>query len=270
MLVIIRDSKWYQEMIYSSIRRIQREPSNNSKGATSLQSTSIRPLLIVELAHQQYATLDEYVAFARSNDDTISADIKVSLLSDVADALGAVHTCGVVHGDIKPQNILIFKNHDGSLIAKLSDFGGCYASVDGTQPKSQPELFVNGLAGTDYWNAPEASSREHPSFGRKTRDHYSLGLVAFYLLFEDVPFGDDSDGSALNLERIAGLKHNPREMGRLVLEKFHSHWRLGGSQEALEKLASMKPFYDRQEKFQELYKMTQVSGNHWCRRRRLD
>lgn len=248
------------DLLAVSWEEVQDEPSDNGDRNTSLLSMSIRPLLIVELAYQQYPTLDEYVAFARSNNETISADMKVSLLSDVADALSAVHSCGVVHGDIKPQNILIFRNQDGSITAKLSDFGGCYASEEGNQIKSQAGTTVNGLAGTEYWNAPEAASREHPSFGRETRDYYSLGLVTFYLLFEDLPFGDDADGSASNLEKIARLKHNPLEMLQLVLEKFYSHWRLGGSREALEALASVKPFYDRQEKFQELYKTKKVNN----------
>ena len=247
------------DLLAISWEEIQGESPGNGGGSTSLRTVSIRPLLIVELAYQQYPTLDEYIAFARSNNETISANIKVSMLSDVADALSAVHSCGVVHGDIKPQNILLFRNQDGSLIAKLSDFGGCYASEEAKQLSSRIGNTLNGLAGTEYWNAPEATSREHPSFGLETRDYYSLGLVTYYLLFEDLPFGDDTNRSTLNLESIAKLKHNPLEMRRVVLNKFYSHWRLGGSQEALRALASVEPFYDRQEKFQALHKTNQVS-----------
>ena len=245
------------DLLAISWEEIEGESHGNDGRSTSLRSVSIRPLLIVELAYQQYPTLDEYITFAKSNNEAISADVKVSILSDVADALSAVHACGVVHGDIKPQNVLLFRDQDGSLIAKLSDFGGCFASEEAKQLNT-----LNGLAGTEYWNAPEATSRENPSFGLETRDYYSLGLVTYYLLFEDLPFGDDASRSTLNLESIAKLKHNPLEMRRVVLNKFYSHWRLGGSQEALRALASVEPFYDRQEKFHALHKTNQVSHHY--------
>ena len=235
------------------------DDAGDGENATWLPPKSIRPLLILELAYQQHPTLDEYVSFAKSSDQSISADIKASLLSDVADALSAVHTLKVIHGDIKPQNVLIFMSQDGSLVAKLSDFGGCYSSDDEAQLDSQLMAFTNALAGTEYWSAPEVALREHPAFTRETRDYYSLGLIALYILFEEAPFGNDDDGSYSHLERIAKLKNDPLDLYRLLLGKFYARWRLGGNQQALRSLASVKPFYDRQEKFHELYENEEVS-----------
>ena len=258
------------DLMAVSWEEVHGEICDDSQGTTSFSSISIRPLLIVELADQQHATLSDFMAFTKLKKDTVSMDLKVSFLSGVADALSAVHACGVVHGDIKPQNILIFTHHDGSLIAKLSDFGGCHNPEDGNQPNLQAEYIIDGLAGTEYWNAPEAISREHPDFGLVTRDHYSLGLVAFYLLFEELPFGNDTDSRASNRERIARLKDDLREMRQLVLKRFHTRWRLGGSERGVKELASVQPFYDRQEKFQELYKAAEVGEVQHFQSYRLD
>jgi len=73
-----------------------------------------------------------------------------------------MHSCSIVHGDIKPQNILIFD--DG---IKLSDFG-CSAIIDGVNKQS--------LAGTIRYNAPEVLISSRSMF---ESDIWSLGCV-FY------------------------------------------------------------------------------------------
>jgi serine/threonine protein kinase len=248
------------DLLAISWEEVQDEPINDHATKPSLDSVSIKPLLVVELAYPTYPTLGEYYTFARSHEETISADVRVSLLSDVADALSAIHKCAVMHGDIKPQNVLIFRRRqDGSLIAKISDFGGCYVSEEMEQTNPQLKSYTYNLAGTEYWNAPEAASREHPGFSRETRDYYSLGLLAFYILFEAMPFGDDRDSSAVNMERIAKIKDDPTEMRMLVRAKFDSCWRLAGNNEVLIELISIKGFRERHEKLQALYKSEQVN-----------
>ncbi|KAL8877470.1 MAG: hypothetical protein Q9198_004520 [Flavoplaca austrocitrina] len=215
---------------------------------------SIRPLLVTELACQQYPTLEEYFNYARSHDKTITAHSKLSLISDVASALSAVHICGVIHGDIKPQNVLLFRQElGGPLIAKISDFGGCHASEELERTNPQLKDFIYSLAGTEYWNAPEAASRDDPNFGTETRDYYSFGLLALYILFEEPPFGDESDCSTVNMQRIAAIKSDTTRMQQLLNTKFNSHWRLAGStREALAELSSVQGFYERQGKLQTL------------------
>lgn len=131
------------DLLAISWEEVQDEPIDDHANKPPLDSLSIRPLLVVELAYQTYPTLEDYFTFAKLHDEMISADVKVSLLSDVADALSAVHKCGVVHGDIKPQNVLIFqRRQDGSLIAKLSDFGGYYVSEEMKHTNPQLKNFT--------------------------------------------------------------------------------------------------------------------------------
>jgi len=87
---------------------------------TAVSSCDIYPILVMELACPQYPTLGDLV---KSDSITLSLPVKLSLLRDVFEAISMIHDLGVVHGDLKPDNVLIFRATDGKLTAKISDFG---------------------------------------------------------------------------------------------------------------------------------------------------
>ncbi|CAG9981790.1 unnamed protein product [Clonostachys byssicola] len=94
------------------------------------------------------------------------------LCSHIAAAIDAIHQCSVIHGDIKPRNVLIFDQRDG-LVAKLADFG---LSIAGEA--------VARLGGTPGWQAPEVERGECLTVnGMKKADMYSFGLVAWKTIF---------------------------------------------------------------------------------------
>jgi serine/threonine protein kinase len=100
------------------------------------------------------------------------------LVSQIADALGAVWQAGVVHRDIKPDNILVGPN--GS--AKLIDFGLAMSEVlQAGRTDISPEL-----AGTAAYLAPEqakdAGTVDHRA------DIYSLGVTLYEALTGRLPF----------------------------------------------------------------------------------
>ena len=82
-----------------------------------------------------------------------STDAKHCLCLGVAEGLRHVHSCGIVHGDMKPDNILVTKSADPliPLEAKLTDFG---AFIDLNSPQSIPWTY-DMYAGTKGWRAPE-------------------------------------------------------------------------------------------------------------------
>lgn len=84
---------------------------------------------------------------------------------------------GVIHGDIKPQNVLVFKRDDGGTTFKVSDFGysTLVAGKEGTVvlPKSRP------------WHAPEHHFGDFKVADAKKTDVYSFGILCLWILFRD-------------------------------------------------------------------------------------
>jgi serine/threonine-protein kinase len=100
----------------------------------------------------------------------------VEVLREVLRALGAAHARGIIHRDVKPQNILV-RASDGAI--KLTDFGVARA-LDGV------DLTTSGAApGTAHYMAPEQGSGEPVT---PATDLYAAGVVFFELLSGELPF----------------------------------------------------------------------------------
>jgi serine/threonine protein kinase len=117
-------------------------------------------------------------------------------IAEMAGALAAAHRKGVIHGDVKPANILI--TEDGRV--KLMDFG--MARVAAREQSSRP------LSGTPAYWCPEQIMGK-PQDGRS--DLFSLGIVLYELLTRQRPFDADSLQGVCN--RI--LSHEPLPVSHL-------------------------------------------------------
>jgi serine/threonine-protein kinase len=96
----------------------------------------------------------------------------LSILADVAAALQYAHGRGVIHRDVKPENILL---HEGRAV--IADFG-IAAPVN---PAERERLTQTGMAlGTPSYMSPEQASGDRALDGRT--DIYSLGAVAYEML----------------------------------------------------------------------------------------
>src|SRR4051812_38673819 len=105
-------------------------------------------------------------------------DQTVRVLRDVADALAYAHTHGVVHRDIKPDNILIDRASGRPVV---TDFGIARAAAGETR------LTVTGVAvGTPAYMSPEQALGEREIDGRS--DLYSLAVVGYHMLVGETPF----------------------------------------------------------------------------------
>ncbi|MDO8665153.1 MAG: serine/threonine-protein kinase, partial [Gemmatimonadales bacterium] len=98
------------------------------------------------------------------------------LLQEVAWALAYAHLRGIVHRDVKPDNILI---EQGTGRAMVSDFGIARAG------ETSGSTAVGEIIGTAQYMSPEQASGEKVD-GRS--DIYSLGIVGFYALSGKLPF----------------------------------------------------------------------------------
>jgi serine/threonine-protein kinase len=103
----------------------------------------------------------------------------VAYAIEISRALGAAHDRGIVHRDVKPQNVLVDRAGSG----KVTDFG-IARTLD------QKSLTAAGrVLGTTDYVSPEQAMGE-PVTGQS--DIYSLGIVLFEMLTGDVPFHGDS------------------------------------------------------------------------------
>ena len=112
----------------------------------------------------------------------------VGVLKDVTRALAYAHSVGIVHRDIKPDNIML----SGSA-ALVTDFGVAKALTAarnrGTQPKDKEGHSITGVGislGTPQYMAPEQAAAD-PNADHRV-DLYALGIVSYEMLVGSPPF----------------------------------------------------------------------------------
>jgi serine/threonine-protein kinase len=112
----------------------------------------------------------------------LPVDEAIAYAIEIARALGAAHARGIVHRDVKPQNVLV--DQEGS--AKVTDFGIARLT-------DESGLTAEGrvLGTTDYVSPEQALG--HDVNGQS--DIYSLGIVLFEMLTGDVPFHGENQVS---------------------------------------------------------------------------
>ncbi|MBI2408384.1 MAG: serine/threonine protein kinase [Gemmatimonadetes bacterium] len=109
------------------------------------------------------------------------------ILREVADALQFAHERGVVHRDIKPDNILVEAATGRSMV---TDFGIARAA------QAEVRLTATGIAvGTPAYMSPEQAMGEREVDGRA--DIYSLGIVGYQMLAGELPFSAANTPSML-------------------------------------------------------------------------
>ena len=144
-----------------------------------------------------------------------------------------------MHGDIKPQNVLVFKENKGRYRARVTDFGYATQFAD--------ERSLVRLPISLPWNAPEHNrlNREWiPSQARKA-DMFSFGLTCFWLVFE--PFLSGSLESNLTIgfasapeeTSLMTISRNKKELQRVMQGLIAAHTELEGH-----KAAALKTYFD--------------------------
>ncbi len=122
----------------------------------------------------------ESLAARLDREMVLDVDTTRTMLAQVADALDHAHKQGIVHRDIKPDNILI---DDTTGRALLTDFG--IARAD-TLSAGTNLTQVGAVMGTPHYMSPEQATAEPGIDGRS--DLYSVGVVAYQMLSGTLPF----------------------------------------------------------------------------------
>ena len=153
------------------------------------------PVLFMEAAMM---TLTEFLKV--ENEDLMGerpADIKYQLSLDIVAGLEALHSLHIVHGDVKPDNVLIFRETSSTVpfCAKISDFG---VSID--METSERILTIDDYRGTPTWLPPEVRDMSRWGVFKPDVmfrfDSFSLGLLLLSIFTrrgEPVSFVDGED-----------------------------------------------------------------------------
>ncbi|MEV8566566.1 serine/threonine-protein kinase [Streptomyces sp. NPDC051322] len=146
----------------------------------------------------------------------LSPEAAVAIVADIADGLAAAHKAGIVHRDVKPENILLDMQGPlgpgGSHPALLTDFG--VAKLIDVPRRTRATKII----GTPDYLAPEIIEGLPP---RASVDIYALATVLYELLAGFTPFGGGHPGAVLRrhvTETVVPLPGIPDDLWQLLVQ----------------------------------------------------
>lgn len=183
----------------NAIERFRREAMSASQ---LLHHNIVEVYDVNEENDQQYIVM-EYVdgedlkTYIREN-KPLSLELAVSFMSQILAGIEIAHENGIIHRDIKPQNILLTSNNE----VKITDFGIAVALSDSSITQT------NTLLGSVHYLSPEQARGGSAS---EKSDIYALGVVLYELITGEVPFDGESAVSI-------ALKHFQEPFPKLTSE----------------------------------------------------
>lgn len=210
--VILRDKAEEDPTFIESFKReaqsAARLNSQNIVGVYAFGESEGQPYLVMELV--QPDSLDKMM-----KDGPMDAATVLKIGRQVAQGLKAAAEQGLVHGDVKPENILINEARD----AKLADFG--IAALAGAKAAANNEVW-----GTPYYIAPETLRRQKVDL---RADIYSLGATLYHAIAGVPPFEGETAvdvmkarllGAARPLQEVA--PHCPENLAKIVMRMLEA------------------------------------------------
>jgi serine/threonine protein kinase/ligand-binding sensor domain-containing protein len=117
----------------------------------------------------------------------------------VCEALGAAHAAGIIHRDVKPDNVFLARTSGGETV-KLLDFG-IAKLVEADERNSSTNTASTTFVGTPRYMAPERLA--HEGYGAES-DVYSVGVILHQMVLGRTPWTESTDIFALVAQIVAG------------------------------------------------------------------
>lgn len=176
----LEDDEWssspaYKEQVIFEVQVMSHKPLCDHPNIVRLIGLSfidLIPIPIVEAAIPQYPDLQTYIQ-SPNRPKPLPLKSLYHLVSDLADGISAIHDFGVIHGDMKPKNVLLFKDGDG-IRAKVADFGSIGIDIAEQHPSAYAE---------SEWLPPDFSLYCEES-RQPSLDIYGFGRVGLFLCTE--------------------------------------------------------------------------------------
>jgi serine/threonine protein kinase len=165
-------------------------------GWTYVGGETMTPALVVEFASQ--GNLRQYLKMESAKSDSE----KWNILHGVAKGLLSLHHSGIVHGDIKMENVLVAAMADGTFVPKIADFG---SSIITTSREHQPYW------GTDIYNSPEIRLRTLNLLDTNQLvycDMWAFGLLALEVALDGECYIDQETTSCIEHPHMEGFEES--------------------------------------------------------------
>ncbi len=117
----------------------------------------------------------------------LSLSETLEIVGPVLDALGAAHDHGIVHRDVKPDNVFLSRTRDGRMVPKLLDFG--IAKL--TEGNESQATKTGAMLGTPYFMSPEQAQGRQSEIGAWT-DVWAAAVMVYHCLSEHYPIEIES------------------------------------------------------------------------------
>jgi serine/threonine-protein kinase len=156
----------------------------------------------IVMEHMEGGTLEDLI----EREGPLPPQRATEVALQVAKALSVAHGKGIVHRDIKPQNILLSRSGE----AKVADFGIARAASATTMTQA------GSVMGTVHYISPEQALGE-PATPRS--DLYSLGVVLYEMLTGELPYDAETPAGVV-MKHVGGLSRSPKEVTSKVPEEL--------------------------------------------------
>lgn len=140
----------------------------------------------------------------------VPLDEALSLLKQVAAAVDFAHSAGIIHGDIKPENILFQDDRSTPL---LSDFG---MSKHFPHVERIRTIVEEPVAGTSAYLSPEQISESKQSL---SSDIYAFGVVSFEVLTGKLPVNIEAPPFKQMQDKVAGKLMEPQDVNPAISDQ---------------------------------------------------
>ena len=178
---------------------------NESKAVAMLSHENIVNIYDVSVKGNTKYIVMEYIegitlkAFLKHKGGSLSWRETLNITEQILHALEHAHSKGVIHRDIKPQNIMLLKNG----LIKVADFG--IAKL----PDTDTFTVTDKAIGTVNYISPEQATNEGPIDERS--DLYSVGVLMYELSCGELPFTGDTP-VAVAYKHVNDTPKHPREL----------------------------------------------------------